>query len=88
MLLAKTRNGNTAFQLAAGRNNVEILNRMWVWAKEKQICPNELKNKLLLSIDKFGRTAWHDAADQGRLKASELLMSWGEELELNTDDLW
>ncbi len=77
----------TAFQLAARSKNVRMLNRMWVWAEETQLNPNELKNKLLLTEDWYGYTAWHRAADRGRLEVLELLWSLAKEAKLNTDEL-
>ena len=74
------------FQLAARRNNVEILKRIWVWAEEKQFNPNELKNELLLYTDSYGYTAWHRAAAEGSLEALELLWSLAKEAKLNTDE--
>ena len=57
LLLTQNLNGYTVFQLAALKNHVEILTRMWVWAEETQFNPNELKNKLLLAKDIDGFVA-------------------------------
>ena len=83
-LIAETGDGNTAFQLAAWENHVEILKTLWVWAEEKQLNPNELKNKLFLEKDKYGYNAWHRAALGGSLEALETLWNWARDVELNT----
>jgi ankyrin repeat protein len=86
-LLAQTRDEYTAFQLAAEKNHVEPLKRMWVWAEEIQVHPNELKINLFVTRNIYGYNAWHQAAEQGSLQALETLWSWAKELELNTDEL-
>jgi len=44
------------------------IKKLRVCAK-KNLTTEEIKNKLLLSIDDLGRTAWHLAAYQGNLEA-------------------
>jgi ankyrin repeat protein len=83
LLLAQTREEYTAFQLAAEKNDVETIKRMWVWAEETELSPNELKKKLLLARDKFGLNACQLAAEQGCLETLELFCSWTMELQLN-----
>jgi ankyrin repeat protein len=58
-----------------------------VWANEEQQNPNELKKKLLLAKDFYGKTAWHQEAIFGRLAALENLWSWAKEVELSPDAL-
>jgi hypothetical protein len=62
LLLAETKEGDTAFHLAAILNKVETIKKLWVWAEETQINPKEMKKKLLLATDGKGYTAWHRAA--------------------------
>jgi hypothetical protein len=83
LFLAQTGIGNTAFQFAAAKNNVETLKKMWVWAEETQLNPNVLTNKLLLARDKFGFNAGQPAADQGCLEALQIFWIWIKEEELN-----
>ena len=85
MLPSQTRDGHTAFQLAA-ENNVETLKRMWDWAEETLLNPNELKNKLLLSTDVAGYMAWHHAVAKGSLESLETLLFWVKKAELNTGE--
>jgi len=49
LLLAKDEEGETALHVAANGSPVEILQNLCVWAEDVQLCPNELKNKLLLA---------------------------------------
>jgi ankyrin repeat protein len=86
LLLAESRTGYTAFHLAAKKNHVETLKKMWVWAEEMQINPKELKKKLFLAIDADGYTACHIAAEEGNLESLEMLRIWSKELEINTDE--
>ena len=60
---------------------------MCVWAEGKQLNPNELKIKLLLSTDNYGYTAWHRAATKSSLEALQRVWSWAKEGELITDEL-
>jgi len=87
LLLAQSEERATALHLAADGNHVEILKKLWVWAKEEQMNRNKLKKKLLLAKDKYGYTAWHQAAERGSLEALETLWRWAKEVELNPDEL-
>jgi ankyrin repeat protein len=49
LLLAKDEEGETALHMAARGSHVEILQNLCVWAEDVQLCPNYLKNKLLLA---------------------------------------
>jgi hypothetical protein len=81
-MLAQNERGETALHIAALRNHVEILQKLWIWAKD-QMNPNDLRKKLLLAKDKYGYTAWHRAAERGNLVASGLLWSWAKKAKLN-----
>jgi len=37
LLLAKGRNGRTAWDIAAETGNKEILEKLWVWGREVQV---------------------------------------------------
>jgi ankyrin repeat protein len=73
--------------LAAEKNHVETLLKMWVWAEETQLNPKELKKKLFLSKRNYGYNAWHRAAQFGSLEALETLWSLAKEVELDTEEL-
>ena len=76
-------------RLAIGRTSVrlEVLKKLWEWAKQSQLKPNQFKNKLLLTKDQYGYTAWHRAAAEGNLDALEIVWGWAEEENINSDDL-
>ena len=76
-LLAK-RGELTAFRYHGMQANTELLHEMWVHAKEI-LTKEELKCKLLLDEDSMGRTAWHNAVDQGHIAELETLWEWAKE---------
>ena len=51
--LPKNKNGNTAWLEAAVRDQFEILEKLWNWAKELQLKSEEIRNELLLSKNDF-----------------------------------
>ena len=87
LLLISTADGYTAFQLAARKNHVETLKKMWLWAEETELNPKELKKNLFLAKDNDGYIAWHLAALNGCLEALEAIRCLVKEAELNTDEL-
>jgi hypothetical protein len=54
VLLLKDTYEETAWQKAAEGGQVEILEKLWDWAKELQLKPKEFRNELFLSRDEFG----------------------------------
>jgi hypothetical protein len=46
--LCKGRFNETAWHKAAEIGNFEVLEKMWDWAKELQLNPEELRNEVLL----------------------------------------
>ena len=77
-MLSKDEYNKTAWQNAAGRGEVEILEKLWDWAKKLQLKPEELRNELLLSKDEFNKTAWHKAAERGEVAILEKLWDWAK----------
>jgi len=73
--------------MAATRSKVQLLERLWVWAKELQLNPEELRNIVCLSKDNSGQTPWHEAALRGKVEVFEKLWDWATELQLNPEDL-
>jgi hypothetical protein len=61
--------------VAAKAGNVEVLEELWVWAKEK-LTTGELKKKLLLAKHIMGRTAWHGATETNNIVVLEVLWEW------------
>lgn len=60
-----------------------MLKKLWSWAREAQLNPNEFRNKLLLAKDSFGYTVWHREANRGGLQALEVLWIWAKRAGLN-----
>jgi hypothetical protein len=85
LLLAQDNNTQTAWHLAAVCGNIQVLQKLWEWAKEK-LTTEDLNNKLLLAKDKRGQTAWHVAAECDNLQLLQKLWEWAKE-KLTTDDL-
>jgi len=65
--------------------NVNILKKLWEWAKQRQTT-DELKQTLFLGINLMGRTAWHDVAETNSTKVLDVLWEWGKG-ELTTEEL-
>jgi hypothetical protein len=60
---------------------------MWGWAKELQLKPEELKNEVFLSKNKYNETAWHKAAQRGEVEVLEKLWDWAKKLRLKPEEL-
>ena len=73
MYFLKEENGNTAWHMAAFCGTAEVLERLWDWAKELQLNPEEIKNDVYLLKDKDGETALHMAALLGEVEVLERL---------------
>jgi len=69
--------------MAAGEGHVEVLEKLWEWARELQLKPEELKNQFWLSKDSSGRTTWHMAAGNGHIEVLEKLWDLAIELQQN-----
>jgi len=73
MLLAQDKRGKTAWQLAVRNGRIMVLERLLDWAKEMQLNPREVRNKLLLYQEEDGRNAWFLAAKSGNVNVLEEL---------------
>ena len=73
--------------MAAEKNHVETLQKMWVWAEETQLNRKELKKNLFLTKDMYGYIAWHRAAYFGSLEILQTLWNLAKEVELDTHEL-
>jgi hypothetical protein len=71
----------------AKRGHVEVLEKLWDWAKNLQIKPEELRNRLWLSKDNYGETAWQSTARLGPVEVLENLCDWSKELQLKPEEL-
>jgi len=56
--------------------NVNILKKLWEWAKERQTT-DELKQTLFLARHLMGRTAWYNAAETNSRNVLGVLWEWG-----------
>jgi hypothetical protein len=65
-LLSKCKYGLTAWNKAAEKGRFEVLEKLWNWAKDVQLKPEELRNELLFSEGKYGQTAWDEALERER----------------------
>jgi len=80
LLLAKSKQGQTALHMAVQKNHIEILQKLWVWTEEWQLNTNALKKNLLLAKYKDGNTVWHYAACFGKLEALQTLWNLAKEV--------
>jgi hypothetical protein len=87
LLLAKDNQGQTAWHKAAEEGHVEVLNKLWVWAKELQLEPEELRNEVLLLRDMYDNTAWYKAAEKGHVEVLNKLCDWAKDLQLKPEEL-
>jgi ankyrin repeat protein len=85
LLLLLDNNAPTAWHLAAAWGNIQLLQKLWKWAKEK-LTTEDLNNKLLLDKDKRGQTTWQVAAQWGNLHFLQKLWEWAKE-KLGTENL-
>ena len=72
--------------MAAARGKF-VLERLWDWAKELQLNPEEVKNDVYLLKVKDGKTAWHMAAESCKVGLLQKLWDWAKEIQLNPDEL-
>jgi len=63
LLLAKDKNGKSAWDKAAYNCKEEILGKLWGWGRDVQV---NLKDDLLLANGSYGRTAWERAEEKGK----------------------
>ena len=43
---------------------VQVLEKLWDWAKDLRLEPEGLRNEVWLSKHKYGQTSWHMAAER------------------------
>jgi len=71
-MLATDIRGNTAWHVATQEGNIELLQKLWEWAKG----PEMLLSKLMLAKDKDEKTAFHVAAEQSYTEVLQKLWDW------------
>jgi len=77
LLLAQYKGRQTAWHVAGKWGNVQVLQKLWDWGKEK-LKTEELHKKYLLARDNSGKTAWHVAAEEGKLEVLQQLREWAK----------
>jgi len=86
--LSKDSNDQTAWHIAATEGHVAVLEKLWDWAKELLLKPEELRSDVFLSKDKYGQTAWHMAASKGNVEVLEKLWDWANEVQLKPWEIY
>ena len=66
--MSKDESKETAWHKAPEWARGEILEKLWNWAKELQLKPEELRNELFLSKDEFNKTACKRQQEEAKLK--------------------
>jgi hypothetical protein len=65
MWLSKNESGKEAWLVAARESHVKLLQKLWHFAKELQLNPQDLRNEMWLSKDMLKQTAWQTAQREG-----------------------
>ena len=72
----------STWQLAGKTGSVEILGKLWVWAKGLQLSTVQL-NKLFLVVDRDGNTAIYFAGCTSSIELLEKILGMCKETQLN-----
>ena len=78
MLFATENTGRTVLHLAALNSEIEVLQKLRVWAKNK-LTTEDVSKKLLLARYHNGRTVWKWAAGLWRPVFLQKLWAWAKE---------
>jgi len=78
--------GESIWHKTAARDYLEVLSKLWDWAKEEQINPNEIKNILFLDEHQDRKFAWHLAVGGGNLELLNKLWGWAEEIQMKANN--
>ena len=73
-MLAQDKQWDIAWQVAVHREHVEVLEKLWVWAKQQQLNFSELKNTLFLTLDKLEKTAWELETDADNVYVDDIML--------------
>jgi len=94
----KNGDGKTLLGLVEESEIVEFIEALKSFSFEEEWPPsdterlashseNELKKKVFLAKEKYGKAAWHKAAAEGNLESLETIWRLGKEVELIADEL-
>jgi hypothetical protein len=64
--LANDNDERTVWHIAAERGNLDVLHKLWDWAKEV-LTPQDLKEMFFLAKGEHESTVWHITVKQGNL---------------------
>ena len=70
ILICEDREGRKACYSAAFEDKLELMQKIWQWAKEV-LTTEEISNEMLLRTAITGRNAWHNAAYEGELNITQ-----------------
>jgi len=71
VLSSKNDFGNAAWLLTTERDQVEILEKLWNWAKKLKLKQEDLRNEVFLTKDESNDMAWHKAAGKDQVEILE-----------------
>ena len=74
MFLDRDESRRTAWPNASEKGQIELLNKLWEWAKDLLIS-EEIQN-IFLARDESKRTAWHMALEEGHIDVFHNLWEW------------
>jgi hypothetical protein len=87
VFLSRDEYEQTIWHKAAISDNVEILEKLWDWAKELHIKPEELRNEVFLSKDIYKQATLRKAERSGNVEILEKLRDWAKELQVKPEEL-
>ena len=67
LLLAQNYVRHTGWLMAAEKGHIEVLDKLWEWAKEV-LTQEELNSMLFLDKDGDGKAAWHMASEKVQIE--------------------
>jgi len=60
--------------MAVDGGHIEVLEKLWGWAKRVQIQADDIRSPMLLAQNKSGKTGWKLAVRNGRIMVFEKLL--------------
>ena len=86
LFLSEESRGYSTWRCAEYNGHINVLQKMWGWAEELHLTQN-LLNKLLLTVDKYGNTTIYRAVCTGSIDLLEKLCGVYQEMQLSSDEL-
>ena len=85
LLLTQDSGGRKVWYYAAEKGSLELIDKLWVWAKGELSSLHLLKNKIFLSRNANGVNASHLTAMRGNVEILDKLWGWAKELQLKPE---